>query len=86
MATGDVCLPDDLLEFVESQAASKGYESGAAYVVSLVREARLRKAREDLEAKLAEGLRGSFGELSEQEWESIQREADEGLAGETIHA
>ena len=41
-------------------------------------------AQQELEEKLLEGLQGPAFEMTREDWESIRREAIEGLAGETI--
>jgi antitoxin ParD1/3/4 len=48
-------LPDEVREFIEEQIKSGRYESPSAMVAALVEEARVREARERLNALLEEG-------------------------------
>ena len=50
----------------------------------MIREAQKREARRELAAKLVEGLRGPAVEMTREDWDSIRREALEGLSGEEI--
>jgi antitoxin ParD1/3/4 len=84
MTTMNISLPDEMKVFVEAQMAHEGYASASEYVRALIRDAQRRKARQELEAKLLEGLEGSEVEMDRADWDSIRREALEGLAGETI--
>lgn len=84
MTTMNVSLPDEMKAFIESQVAREGYASASEYFRALVREAQMRDARADLEAKLLEGLQGPATEMDREDWESIEREALDGLEGESI--
>src|SRR5262245_31467640 len=89
----DVPLPDSLREFVEGQAAALGLATPAEYVVSLVREKaeemsdgegvldRLGMTREEFVAAVEEGTNsGPSVVMDKEDWESIRREARQGLA------
>jgi antitoxin ParD1/3/4 len=80
----NISLPDEMKAFVEAQMAHEGYASASEYLRSLIREAQKRRAKQELEAKLLEGLQGPAVAMTRNEWDSIEREALEGLAGETI--
>jgi antitoxin ParD1/3/4 len=85
MATLEISLPDDMRAFVESQAAREGHESVGEYIRALIREAQRRRARQELEAKLLEGLEsGPDVEMTREDWASLRAEALEGLRGEDI--
>jgi antitoxin ParD1/3/4 len=84
MTTMNISLPDEMKVFVEAQMAHEGYASASEYVRALIRDAQRRKARQELEAKLLEGLEGPEVEMDRADWDSIRREALEGLAGEAI--
>jgi antitoxin ParD1/3/4 len=74
MTTLNVSLPEAMKEFVEEQAAKGGYETASEYVRALIREAQIRAAKEDLDAKLLEGLEsGPATPLSKAEWDELKR-------------
>jgi len=54
------------------------------WLAALVREAQRRQARRELEAKILEGLQGPAVEMTREDWDSLRREAQEGLAGEPL--
>ena len=59
MTTMNISLPDARKAFIEDRVAQEGYASVSEYFRDLIREAQRRKAKLELEAKLAEGLQGS---------------------------
>jgi antitoxin ParD1/3/4 len=84
VTTMNISLPEEMKAFIEAQIAREGYASASEYLRALIRDAQKRQARQELEAKLLEGLQGPAVELTREEWDSIEREALEGLADETI--
>jgi antitoxin ParD1/3/4 len=84
MTTMNISLPDEMKSFVEAQMAQEGYASASEYLRALIREAQKRRAKQELESKLLEGLQGPAVKMTRKDWDSIEREAREGLAGETI--
>ncbi len=82
MTTMNVSLPDDMKAFIEEQIAREGYASASEYFRNLIREAQRRKAKLDLEAKLAEGLQSPSQKMMRKDWQSLEEEALKGLAGE----
>ena len=84
MATMNVSLPDEMKAFVETRATEEGFGTVSEYLRSVIRDLQRRQARQDLEAKLLEGLQSPAVPMTRDDWDSIQREALEGLAGETI--
>ena len=84
MTTMNISLPDEMKAFIEAQMSEDGYASASEYFRTLVRDAQKRKARQELEAKLLEGLQGPVTEMTREDWESIRKEAIDGLAGESI--
>jgi len=79
MANLTISLPDEIKAFIEAQVAAAGYASAGEYLHSLVRDAQRRQARQELEAKLLEGLQGPSSEMTRDDWEAIRREALAGL-------
>jgi antitoxin ParD1/3/4 len=90
MTTISVDLPEDLKAFLDAQIAEGGYASAGEYLQAVIRDAQRREARRagarrDLIAKLEEALAGGPAEpMTREDWESIEREAIEGLSGESI--
>jgi antitoxin ParD1/3/4 len=84
MTTMNISVPDEMKAFVEAEMAQEGYASASEYLRALIRDAQKRRARQELEAKLLEGLQGPSIQMTRNDWDSIEREALEGLAGETI--
>ena len=75
MATMNISLPDQMKEFVETQAQREGFGTVSEYLRSIIREAQKREAKHALEAKLKEGLEsGPAAPLTSQEWDAIERE------------
>ena len=84
MTTMNISLPDEMKAFVETEMTQEGYASASEYLRALIRDAQKRRAKHDLEAKLLEGLQGPAVPMTRDDWDSITREALEGLAAETI--
>ena len=84
MTTMNISVPDEMKAFVEAQMTQEGYASASEYLRALIREAQKRRAKQELEAKLLEGLQGPVSEMTRDDWGSIRREAMDGLTGETI--
>lgn len=68
-------LPDPLKEFVDGQIAQGRYSSASEYVRELIRADEKRKAEEQLETKLLEGLNSAEAELTTADWTAIRQEA-----------
>jgi len=84
MTTMNISVPDEMKAFVEAQMTQEGYASASEYLRALIRDAQKRRAKQELEAKLLEGLQGPVSEMTRNDWDSIRREAMDGLTGETI--
>ncbi len=84
MTTLTLSLPDEMKSFVDAQVVQEGHASADEYLRALVRDAQKRKARLELEAMLLEGMQGPSVALTREEWESMEREALDGLSGEAI--
>ena len=84
MTTMNISLPEEMRSFIEGEMAQEGFASASEYLRALIREAQRRRARQELEAKLLEGLQGPAVEMTREDWDSIRREALDGLAGEEI--
>lgn len=75
MQSMNISLPDPLKRFVDGQIAQGRYSSASEYVRELIRADEKRKAEDELEAKLLEGLRSSKTTLTAEDWKEIRTEA-----------
>ncbi len=75
MESMNISLPEQLKQFVDGQIAQGRYSSASEYVRELIRADEKRKAEEELEAKLLEGLNSAETELSPADWSAIRKEA-----------
>jgi antitoxin ParD1/3/4 len=75
MQSMNISLPDPLKLFVDRQIAQGRYSSVSEYVRELIRADEKRKAEEELEAKLLEGLKSPESELTPADWRAIRKEA-----------
>ena len=82
MTTMNISLPKEMKAFIEAQMATEGYASVSEYLRALIREAQKRQAKRELEAKLLEGLQGPAVEMTREDWDSIEQEAQERFARE----
>jgi antitoxin ParD1/3/4 len=69
-------------DFVEHQAAQRGYRTTSEYFCKLIREDQKRRAREKVEALLLQGLQSEASEMTREDWEQIRREGWASLAVE----
>ncbi len=83
MTTMNISLPDEMKAFIDAQMSEEGYASASEYLRTLIREAQKRKAKDALDAMLLEGLKNPLNP-ADIDWDEIEREALEGLAGEEI--
>lgn len=75
MQSMNISLPDPLKQFVDGQIAKGRYSSASEYVRELIRADEKRKAEEQFEAKLLEGLNSAETELTSADWSAIRQEA-----------
>jgi antitoxin ParD1/3/4 len=75
MQSMNISLPEPLKEFVDGQISTGRYSSASEYVRELIRADEKRKAQEQLEAKLLEGLNSAESELTSADWIAIRKEA-----------
>jgi antitoxin ParD1/3/4 len=85
MTTRNVSVPDEMKAFIEAQTASEGFASASEYLRSLIRDAQKWQAKRELETKFREAADGgSATEMTPEDWDSIEREALEGLSPASI--
>lgn len=75
MQSMNISLPDQLKQFVDGQISTGRYSSVSEYVRELIRADEKRKAEEQLEAKLLEGLNSPESELTAMDWSALRKEA-----------
>lgn len=75
MESMNISLPEPLKHFVDGQISTGRYSSASEYIRELIRADERRKAEEELEAKLLEGLSGAESELTPADWSAIRNEA-----------
>jgi antitoxin ParD1/3/4 len=75
MQSMNISLPEPLKKFVDGQISTGRYSSASEYVRELIRADEKRKAEEQLEAKLLEGLSGVESALTAADWNAIRKEA-----------
>ena len=74
MTTMNISLPETLKQFVEEQVKSGGFGTASEYVRALIREAQLRAARQELDAKLLDGLdSGPASPMTREDWDELKR-------------
>ncbi len=75
MQSMNISLPDSLKRYVDGQISTGRYSSASEYVRELIRADEKRKAEEQLEAKLLEGLNSAASELTAADWSTLRKEA-----------
>jgi antitoxin ParD1/3/4 len=63
-----ISLPDPLKQFVDGQIAQGRYSSSSEYVRELIRADEKRKAEDQMEEKLLEGLNRAESALTPADW------------------
>ena len=81
----NISLPEPLKQFVDRQIASGRYSTASEYIRELIRDDEKRKAEEQLETLLLEGLQGEKTELTRDDWAAIRKEARARLAANKKH-
>ena len=75
MESMNISLPEPLKQFVDGQISTGRYSSVSEYVRELIRADEKRKAEEQLEAMMLEGLNSPQSELTKADWKAIRSEA-----------
>jgi antitoxin ParD1/3/4 len=76
MATMNISLPDSMKDFIQAQAAKKGFGTVSEYVRSVIRELQERQAeRDQIDGLLIEGLdSGPATPMTRADWDGIRNE------------
>ena len=72
MTTMNISLPDEMKAFIETQMSQEGYASASEYLRTLIRDAQKRQAKQELEAKLLEGLQSPASEMTDGDWSGLR--------------
>jgi antitoxin ParD1/3/4 len=73
MSTVNISLPESMKAYIDEQVATGGYGSVSEFFRDLIRQDQKRKAKENLETLLLEGLdSGTSTPMSAQDWEDIR--------------
>jgi antitoxin ParD1/3/4 len=75
MQSMNISLPEPLKQFVDGQISTGRYSSASEYVRELIRADEKRKAEEQLEGMLLDGMKGAARELTPADWRAIRHEA-----------
>ena len=75
MQSMNISLPDPLKQYVDGQISTGRYSSASEYVRELIRADEKRKAEEQLEALLLEGMQGEVSAFTHDDWQAIRQEA-----------
>jgi antitoxin ParD1/3/4 len=68
-----VTLPDSAREFIERQAALRGFSEVGEFVMSLVREEHRRSLRAEVELSLLAASNSASSPMTAGDWEEIRR-------------
>jgi antitoxin ParD1/3/4 len=72
VSTLQITLPEPLRAFLDEQVARGGHADASAYLADLLRQARLREAKRELEAKLLEGMRSPRRPMTDADWDRLR--------------
>ncbi|MFY9343463.1 MAG: type II toxin-antitoxin system ParD family antitoxin [Planctomycetota bacterium] len=72
ITTMNVSLPRAQKAFVDQQVQRGSFATVSDYIRDLIRREQRQFAREDLERKLVEGLKGTPTEMTSQDWTEIR--------------
>ena len=75
MQSMNISLPDPMKDFVDGQISTGRYSSVSEYMRELIRDDEKRKAQNQLEALLLDGLRGEVTPLTADDFKAIRQEA-----------
>jgi len=75
MQSMNISLPDPLKQFVDGQVSTDRDSTVSETMRELIRADEKRKAEEQLEAKLLEGLNSAENTLTASHWSAIRKEA-----------
>ncbi|RCJ37292.1 transcriptional regulator [Nostoc minutum NIES-26] len=65
-------IPDEVRVYVEAQVIAGAHNSIGEYFLDLVQQDQKRKAKEELEALLLEGINGEGQEVTPEYWQNLR--------------
>ena len=75
MQSMNISLPEPLKQSMDEQVTEGGYSSVSEYARELIRADEKRKAEEQLETLLLEGLQGEEAAFTREDWHAVRQEA-----------
>jgi len=76
MTSLNVSLPESMREWIDEQVKTGGYGTASEFVREVIREAQKNRARQELEAKLLEGINsGPATEMTKADWDGLKERA-----------
>lgn len=69
----NISLPEEMKAFIDAQMNREGYASASEYLRVLIQEAQKRQTRQELEAKLLDGLQSPASEMTDADWETLRQ-------------
>jgi antitoxin ParD1/3/4 len=75
MKSMNISLPEPMKQFVDVQVSTGRYSSASEYVRELIRADERRRAQDQLEAKLLEGLNSAETEMTPADWADLRVQA-----------
>ena len=73
MTTINIILPEPLKTFIEQQATKEGFGTVSEYVQAVIRDLQKRRAKEELDSQLLEGLRSPIVRMAEEHWTRLEQ-------------
>lgn len=70
--TMNISLPESLRTWVEEQVENGGYGSASEFIREVLRKARKRAEREELEELLMEGLNSKSVTMTDADWDALK--------------
>ena len=68
-----ITLPDEVLSIVDAEVREHGFADAAEYLASLVRQDQKRRAKEELEQYILEGIdSGDYVEMTAKTWRELR--------------
>lgn len=80
MTNMNIAVPEEIRAFIEARTSEEGYASVGEYLLVLIRDAQRKQAKQELEARLLEGLQGPSAVMTPEDWDTIERDAIAGLS------
>jgi len=76
MTSLNVSLPESMREWIDEQVKTGGYGTASEFVREVIRETQKNRARQELEAKLLEGINsGPATEMTKADWDGLKERA-----------